>query len=192
MVAPEEIVAEEVNLKYCKGCLRCNLLKRCAIKGVDWPSLYAKFLNADILTFASPIYFHHLTSPLKKILDRFRSFFHVQITEQGLQHTPWEKWQKNFVLLLCLGSSDDADTQPVIDLFKFITTILCSENKLYSIVGTRLAVTNQLKMTKEELSALYPKLNLPPHLLEQDFYRNQLILQKCYDLGKKLGMNKRL
>ena len=85
----EEIVAEEVNLKYCKGCLRCNLLKRCAIKGDNWPVLSSKILNADALIFASPIYFHHITAPLKKILDRFRSFLHVQLTEQGLKHTPW-------------------------------------------------------------------------------------------------------
>ena len=183
----EEIVAEEVNLKYCKGCLRCNLIKRCAIKGDDWPDLSSKLLNADALIFASPIYFHYLTAPLKKILDRFRSFLHVQITDHGLKHTPWREWRKQFVLLLCLGSSDCSDTQPVLDLFKFMTTILGSENILHSIVGTRLAVTNQVRMTVEELFNLYPKLGLPPHLAEQDYHRNQMLLKKCYELGKKLG-----
>ena len=85
----EELVAEELNLKYCRGCLRCNVLKRCSIKGDDWEAVSQKILKADVLVFASPIYFHHLTAPLKKLLDRFRSFIHVQITEQGLRHTPW-------------------------------------------------------------------------------------------------------
>ena len=183
----EEIIAEEVNLKYCKGCLRCNLLKRCAMKGDDWETLSSKILCADVLIFASPIYFHHLTAPLKKILDRFRSFLHVQITEHVLKHTTWHKWNKHFVLLLCLGSSNDEDAQPVLDLFKFMTTILGSENILHSIVGTRLAVTNQVRMTVEELFNLYPKLGLPPHLAEQDYHRNQMLLKKCYELGKKLG-----
>ena len=186
----EEIIAEEVNLKYCKGCLRCNLLKRCAMKGDDWETLSSKILRADVLIFTSPIYFHYLTAPLKKILDRFRSFLHVQITEHGLKHTPWHEWKKQFVLLLCLGSSDDADAVPVINLFKFMTTILGPDNKLNSIVGTRLAVTNQVKMTVEELCNLYPKLGLPPHLAEQDYHRNQMLLKKCYDLGKELIINK--
>ena len=91
---------------------------------------------------------------------------------------------------MCLGSSDDADAQPVIDLFKFITTILGPDNKLNSIVGTRLVVTNQVKMTVEELFNLYPKLGLPPHLSEQDYHCNQMLLNKCYNLGKELLTNK--
>lgn len=183
----EEIVAEDVNLKYCKGCLKCNLLKRCSIKGDDWMTLSFKVLNADALIFASPVYFHHLTAPLKKIVDRFRSFLNVQITEHGLKHTPWHEWRKNFVLLLCLGSSDDVDAQPIIDLFKFITNILGPDNKLHAIVATRLAIINQVKMTKEELNILYSKLNLPSHLVEQDYHRNQMLLKRCYELCKGLG-----
>ena len=182
----EEIIAEEVDIKYCKGCLRCNLLKRCAIKDNDWPELSQKILDADVLIFATPIYFHHLTAPLKKILDRFRSFLRIQITETGLKHTPWHEWKKDFVLILTLGSYSNADAQPVIDLFKYITTILGPENRLHSVIGTRLAVVNQVKMTEKELQALYPKLKLSGHLIEQDYQRNQELLKKCYELGEKL------
>jgi len=183
----EEIIAQEVNLRYCTGCLKCNLIKQCAIRNDDWQQLSQKILNADVLVFASPVYFHHVTAPLKKILDRFRSFIHVQITEHGLKHTPWHHWQKHFVLLLCLGSSVNDDAQPIIDLFKFIVEVLGPENKLTSIIGTRLAVVNQVRMSKEELSILYSKLKLPLHLVDQDFQRNQQLLQQCYELGKKLA-----
>jgi multimeric flavodoxin WrbA len=182
----EEVIAEDVNMKYCKCCLRCNLLKRCAIKDDNWPELSQKILAANVLVFASPIYFHHLTAPLKKILDRFRSFLHVQITETGLKHIPWHEWKKNFVLILTLGSSNDADAQPVIELFNYIASILGPENKLYSITGTRLAVVNQVKMTEKELHDLYPKLNLPEHLVEKDYKSNQRLLETCFELGKKL------
>ncbi|UCE17246.1 MAG: flavodoxin family protein [Gemmatimonadota bacterium] len=183
----EEIIAEEVNVKYCKGCLRCNLLKRCAIKSDDWLELSQKILIADVLVIASPIYFHHLTASMKKILDRFRSFLHVQITENGLIYIPWHEWKKDFVLILTLGSSSDADAQPVIDLFKYITTILGPQNKLRTIVGTRLAIANQVKMNEEELRTLYPKLKLPAILAEKDYQRNQILLKKCYELGKELA-----
>src|SRR4030042_252454 len=128
-----EIFAGETNVINCKGCLRCNLIKRCAIKGDEWEALRIKILNADVLAFASPVYFHHLTAPLKKILDRFRSFMHVQITEGGLNHKAWQKWKKNFVLLLSLGSPDTTDAKPIIDLFTFLTAALGPGNQLHTI-----------------------------------------------------------
>ena len=183
----EEIIAEQVNLKYCKGCLRCNILKSCAIRNDDWTDLSRKILEADTLIFATPIYFHHVTAPLKKIIDRFRSFIHVQITEQGLIHTPWQKWRKQIVLILCLGSSVEDDARPVIELFQFLSSALGRDDKILSIVGTRLAIVNQVKMSKQELSVLYPKLKLPLHLVEKDYQRNQNLLKKCYEIGEKLG-----
>jgi multimeric flavodoxin WrbA len=182
----EEIIATEVNVKNCRGCLKCNLLKRCAIKGDDWRALSEKILNADALVFATPVYFHHLPGPLKNILDRFRSFMHVRITEDGLKHMPWHQWRKQFVLLLCQGSTDSSDAQPVIDLFTFITRALGEGNRLCSIVATRLAVVNQIKMTEEELKILYQKLQLPVHLAEKDYQRNQSLLKRCYEIGKNL------
>jgi len=183
----EEIIAEQVNLKYCKGCLRCNILKKCVIHNDDWTELSRKILEADTLIFATPIYFHHVTAPLKKIIDRFRSFIHVQITEHGLIHTPWQKWRKQFVLILCLGSSVEDDAMPVIDLFKFLTSELGRDNKVLSIVGTRLAIANQARMSKQKLSALYSKLKLPLHLVEKDYHRNQNLLKRCYEIGEELG-----
>ncbi|HEX9971114.1 MAG TPA: flavodoxin family protein [bacterium] len=184
----ETIIAQDVNLKYCTGCLKCNFIKQCAIQNDDWQELSQKILDADVLVFASPVYFHHVTAPLKKILDRFRSFMHVQLTEHGLKHTPWHQWRKHFVLLLCLGSSLDDDAQPIIDLFKFMNEVLGTENQLTSIIGTRLAVVNQARMSKEELSILYSKLKLPAYLVDEDFQRNQQLLKQCYELGKKLAV----
>jgi len=183
----EEIIASEINITYCVGCLKCNLLQRCAIRNDEWQELSQKILAADVLVFASPVYFHHLTAPLKKILDRFRSFMHVQITEQGLKHTPWHSWRKHFVLLLSLGSSVVDDALPIIDLFKFITSELGPDNKLTTIVGTRLAVVRQINMSCDELKHLYSKLLLPDSLAEPDYHRNQRLLRQCYELGRQCG-----
>lgn len=182
----EKIAAHETSLEYCRGCLRCNLLKHCSIQGDDWEDISRKILKADILVFASPVYFHHVSAQLKKIIDRFRSFAHVQITEKGLKHTPWQEWKKDFVLLASMGSSDDSDAQAVIDLFTFISTILGSGNRLHVIKCTRLAVVKQLEKTEDELEALYSKMQLPEHLAKEDFERNQKLLKQCYGLGNDL------
>lgn len=183
----EVIDAHKINLDFCAGCLRCNILKRCSIRGDDWEEISRKIQEADVLVFASPIYFHHLSAQLKRIIDRFRSFVHVQITEKGLIHTPHQEWKKEFVLLLSMGSPDDKDAEPVIDLFQYMTKILGKKNKLHVIKGTRLAVTNHVIKSEEELRVLYPKLGLPIKLAVGDYRRNQEVLEECRELGKKMG-----
>ena len=183
----EEVIAEGIHIRHCRGCLRCNILKQCAIRDDDWPRLSQKIQEADVLVFASPVYFHHLTAPLKNILDRFRSFFHVRITETGLEHTPWHKWNKDFVLALSLGSPGEDDARPVVDLFTYMSSMLGAGNRLHTIIGTRLAVTNQVQMTEEELRILYGKLDLSSSLAEQDCETNRMLLKQCHDLGKRLA-----
>ena len=146
----EHVVAKDIEIKYCNGCLRCNLIKRCSIRGDDWEDLSTKINEADILVFASPIYFHYVTAPLKNIIDRFRSFVHVQITDTGLIHTPWKNWNKDFVLLLSMGSSDDSDAQPVIELFDYMKEVLGDNNRLHVIKGTRLAVIKHVQKKEDE------------------------------------------
>ncbi len=186
-VTTEIIHPHTMNLKPCTGCLRCNVLRKCSKRDDDWLWLSEKILSADVLVFASPVYFHHLPAPLKSVIDRFRSFIHVAITETGLAHTPWVTWKKSFVLILSMGSSDDADAAPVVDLFRFMTSILGSGNELYTIKATRLAVTQQVTKSREELDQLYRKMQLPYHLAEKDFLRNQELLRQCESLGKKLS-----
>jgi len=183
----EVIKADELRIKNCTGCLRCNILKKCSVGGDDWADLSQKILKADILVFASPIYFHHVTAPLKMIIDRFRSFVHVQITETGLIHTPWEEWNKDFVLILPMGSSDDVDANPVIELFEYMCKILGSKNRLHVIKGTRLAVNKHIIKTKAELEVLYPKMKLPGELAGVDAEKNVELLGECFELGERLS-----
>jgi len=183
----EEVFAHNLDLAYCTGCLRCNILKRCSITNDVWPILSQKILDADVLVFGSPVYFHHVTAQMKKIIDRFRSFVHVQITEEGLLHTPHQSWNKDFVLLLPLGSSNDEDAKPIIELFHFMLEMLGANNRLHVITGKRLAVVNHVLKSKEELDYLYPKINLPEELAGMDAENNKLLLQECTMLGEKLS-----
>lgn len=182
----EIIDVNKIHIRNCMGCLRCNIIKRCALRNDDWTELSQKILDADTIVFASPVYFHHVPAPMKTIIDRFRSFQEVRILENGLRHTPWVKWKKHFILLLSLGSPLTNDTEPIIDLFKFICDELGPENKLTTLIGTRLAVTNQVLMEKDQLEKLYEKLAIPTHLVEADFNRNQELLKQCFELGSSV------
>jgi len=183
----EVLHPHRLDLKYCTGCLRCNLLKKCSVSGDDWSELSGKILDADVLVFAAPVYFHHVPAPVKTMLDRFRSFIHVQITETGLKHTPWHSWKKDFVLILSMGSSDAVDAEPVIELFRFMTSILGENNRLHVITATRLAVVKQVIKSEDELKELYGKMQLSPGLAPGDFHRNQELMEACRKLGAKLS-----
>ena len=176
----------KIKIKYCAGCLRCNIIKKCSIKDDQWRGLSESILNSDIIVIASPIYFHHLTASLKKIIDRFRSFVNVRITETGLIHTPWQEWKKDFVLILSMGSPDDIEAKQVVELFEYITEILGSENKLHVIKATRVAMAKQIEKTSEELNSLYKKLKIPSFLSENDNITNKQVIKNCFELGEKL------
>lgn len=179
------ILVKDLNIRFCNGCLRCNLIKRCAISNDDWMDLSNQIKESDVLVFASPIYFHYVTAPLKSIIDRFRSFVHVQITEDGVRHTPWEKWNKEIVLLMSMGSSDPIDSKPVVDLFDYMCEVL-GDNNLHCVKATRLAVTGQIIKSESELEKLYPKLKIDTSFIDEDLKRNKKLLEESHRLGDEL------
>lgn len=183
------VSSHKLNISDCTGCLRCNLIKRCSIRNDDWGIISQQILDSDVLVFASPVYFHHFPASLKAVVDRYRSFIKVSITEKSIDHQPWAEWDKDFVLLLSMGSSDDIDAKPIVDLFEYMIKILGPKNKLHIITATRLGVNKQVSFSKEELAQLYSKINLPVKLAAQDSISNKNILQKCFDLGKGLSQS---
>jgi hypothetical protein len=185
----ETIDAQDCTLKPCRGCLRCNLIRRCAVSDDSWPELSAKILAADVLVFAAPIYFHHVPGPLKMILDRFRSFMHVRITNQGLVHTPWHEWNKHFVLLLTMGDPSGEDAQPVIGLFKCIIGMLGQGNRLSVVTARGLALAGQISMDAGQLRQSYVKLGLDPERADEDCARNQNFLKAAEYLGRSMWKN---
>jgi len=166
------------------------VLKRCSLSGDDWDELQGHILDADVLVFAAPVYFHHLPASMKLILDRFRSFTHVQISAEGLIHTPHRKWQKDFVLILSQGSPDPSEARPVIDLFTYLCAILGEQNKLHVISATRLAMVNQVIKNEDEMLKLYRKLGIPENLAAQDVGSNRKKLDQCRQLGRYLSSAK--
>ena len=56
-----------MDIHSCKGCLRAgkNSKSPCSQKD-DMEQIYAEFENADVVVFASPVYFWTVTGPLKR------------------------------------------------------------------------------------------------------------------------------
>lgn len=65
----EKITLRNKNIGFCKGCLSCQKTGRCVIHD-DADTIAQTMLNADVLVFATPIYYYGLSGQLKTMLDR--------------------------------------------------------------------------------------------------------------------------
>lgn len=65
----EFISLHDKKIDFCRGCLACQKLKRCVISD-DADRIREKILNADVVVFATPVYYYGISGQLKTLLDR--------------------------------------------------------------------------------------------------------------------------
>jgi multimeric flavodoxin WrbA len=177
---------KNVNIEFCQGCLRCNLLKCCAIRNDDWSMLSEKIQQADCLVFASPVYFYSVSAQLKKVLERFRSFIHIQVKPDQLLHQPWKIWNKQIIVILSQGAPNPSEALLVKKVFEKTMGFFLQSMPIQFIIGCGLVTSGQVAMTLPELQKLYAKLSLPIEKAAIDYQRNQQLMNNCFALGEKV------
>lgn len=65
----ETVELYDKSIAFCKGCLACQKTGKCVIND-DAVTIAEKMLNADVLVFASPVYYYSISGQLKTMLDR--------------------------------------------------------------------------------------------------------------------------
>ena len=70
----EIIYLREKSIGFCKGCLACLNLGHCVIQD-DAVEIAAKMHDADVLVFATPVYYYCVSGQLKTMLDRANPLF---------------------------------------------------------------------------------------------------------------------
>ena len=70
----EFISLKQKEIKYCIGCLSCQKTEKCVIKD-DVPEIMEKVKNADIIVFATPIYYYEMSGQMKTLLDRLNPLY---------------------------------------------------------------------------------------------------------------------
>ena len=61
-------------VNFCRGCFVCQEKLRCVIRD-DADAICQKALHADVLVFATPIYYYEMSGQLKTLLDRLNPLF---------------------------------------------------------------------------------------------------------------------
>ncbi len=69
----EMIDAAHANIHPCTGCVRCGYEGPCVQKD-DMDEIRQKILSADMLVFATPLYYYGMSAQLKTLIDRFCAF----------------------------------------------------------------------------------------------------------------------
>ena len=72
----EKISLVGKNIQFCKGCLGCQKLGRCVIND-DVNDIMAKVLQADVICWATPIYYYEMSGQMKTLIDRMNAMYEL-------------------------------------------------------------------------------------------------------------------
>lgn len=70
----EKITLYDKTIGFCKGCLACQRTLRCVIHD-DADAIAQSMLTADVIVFATPIYYYGMCGQMKTMLDRANPLF---------------------------------------------------------------------------------------------------------------------
>ena len=70
----ELISLKNKTIAFCKGCLACQQTGHCVIKD-DANAITDKMLEADVIAWATPIYYYEMSGQMKTMIDRANSLF---------------------------------------------------------------------------------------------------------------------
>ena len=92
----------ELNPVPCNACGYCKAGNGCSKK--DLEEFFKKFETADVIVFATPIYFMGVPAPMKALIDRFQRYYEARF-RRNIKH-PIEKMRKA-VLIVTSGSDGE-------------------------------------------------------------------------------------
>ena len=70
----EKISLVGKEIQFCMGCMGCQKLGRCVIKD-DVNDIMAKVLEADVVVWATPIYYYEMSGQMKTLIDRMNAMY---------------------------------------------------------------------------------------------------------------------
>lgn len=70
----EKISLINKEIAFCKGCMACQKIGRCVIKD-DVNAIMQKVLEADVICWATPIYYYEMSGQMKVLIDRMNAMY---------------------------------------------------------------------------------------------------------------------
>ena len=92
----EKISLTGKDIQFCRGCFACQQLGRCVIND-DVNDMMAKVLEADVIAWATPIYYYEMSGQMKTLIDRMNAMYPLD-------------YKFRDVYLLTTAAEDEEDT----------------------------------------------------------------------------------
>ena len=92
----ELVSLRDKNIAFCKGCFACQRLGKCVIND-DANVITDKIAEADVIIWATPIYYYEMSGQMKTMIDRANSLYSRE-----------RKFKE--VCLLATAAEDEEDT----------------------------------------------------------------------------------
>ena len=70
----ELVSLRDKTINFCRGCFACQKTQKCVIND-DAIEICQKALEANVLVFATPIYYYEMSGQLKTMLDRLNPLY---------------------------------------------------------------------------------------------------------------------
>ena len=70
----ELISLQGKEIKFCIGCLSCQKTGACVFND-DVPAIMDSVLNADVVVWATPIYYYEMSGQMKTLIDRMNAMY---------------------------------------------------------------------------------------------------------------------
>lgn len=70
----EFVSLKNKKITFCKGCLACQKLGKCAIKD-DANKITEKIKKSDVIVWATPVYYYEMSGQMKTVIDRANSLY---------------------------------------------------------------------------------------------------------------------
>ena len=92
----EKISLVGKEIRFCKGCMVCQKISRCVQKD-EVNDIMAKVLQADVVAWATPIYYYEMSGQMKTLIDRMNAMYRMD-------------YQFRDVYLLTTAAEDEPET----------------------------------------------------------------------------------
>lgn len=70
----EKVSLKDKSIAFCKGCLACQKMGKCVIHD-DAITITEKMKKADVIVWATPIYYYEMSGQMKTLIDRANSLY---------------------------------------------------------------------------------------------------------------------
>lgn len=100
----------DLEISFCVDCRYCEKNYKCVIND-DMQEIYNKLENADIILFATPVYFYTVSAQLKRVIDRLQVYYFRNINKSN-------NFKNKKGILFAVGGAKEYNEQ-----FKSVVTV---------------------------------------------------------------------